>query len=39
MNVEFLKNFEKQNDSIRDSKLKDEIAGVVCFLINVILKE
>jgi mRNA interferase RelE/StbE len=29
MNVEFSKNFEKQINHIRDSKLKDEIAGIV----------
>jgi len=29
MNVEFSKNFEKQIDRIRDTKLKEEIAGIV----------
>jgi len=34
MNVEFSKNFEKQIDHIRDSKLKNEIAGIVRLVIK-----
>jgi hypothetical protein len=29
MNIEFSKNFEKQINHVRDSKLKDEIAAIV----------